>query len=202
MRVWASRGKLFISFTKVRSLLRKVLHFLTSLSVIDARKRAKLGKANGSQYPVVASTSSVDQSLSQSLFDERAASPKKAAKPTAPRLSAAEVKALEQERQAKIDASYEMCKRLHDKMMDRDYEAESEWLIEAEKLVEHFRETRQLFITAKVGLWNTRARLDTDEVSRRAPSLVYGLLSWVIKGKGKQLQRMRRRLMMLLRDYN
>jgi len=106
-----------------------------------------MGKQSGTQQ--AASSSHGGQVQTQSLFDEKAAASKKA-KPTAPRLSAAEFKALEEERQAKIDASYEMCKQLYDGMMSGDEEAESEWLIEAEKLVEHFRETRQLFITAKV----------------------------------------------------
>jgi general transcription factor 3C polypeptide 3 (transcription factor C subunit 4) len=107
-----------------------------------------MGKQSGSQQ--VVTTPQSEQTISQSLFDEKAAPPKKGTKSGAQRLSPAELKALEMERQAKIDASYEMCKQLYDGMMAGDDEAESEWLIEAEKLVEHFRETRQLFITSKV----------------------------------------------------
>ena len=35
-------------------------------------------------------------------------------------------------------------------MLAGDFEAEKEWLIESEKLVETFRETRNLFLTSRV----------------------------------------------------
>lgn len=37
-------------------------------------------------------------------------------------------------------------------MLAQETEAEREWLLEAEKLVDMFRETRNLFLTSRVGL--------------------------------------------------
>jgi general transcription factor 3C polypeptide 3 (transcription factor C subunit 4) len=131
-----------------REGLNCVMTLMNFPSVIDARKRAKVGKQGGLQPST--STTQADQGINRSLFDEKATAAKKSAKPTGQRLSPVELKALEQERQKKLDAAHEMCKQLYNGMMAGDKEAESEWLIEAEQLVEHFRETRQLFITSKV----------------------------------------------------
>lgn len=130
--------------------------------VIDTRKRAKMGKQSGSgqhQTPIASTSASTSTALpqtdalaqSQSLFDENAITSSQSKK-ISPKLSPAELKALEDERQRKLTAAWEMCKSLRGGMEAGDDEVEGEWLIEAEKLVEHFRETRHLFVTAKVCL--------------------------------------------------
>lgn len=126
--------------------------------VIDTRKRAKMGKQSGSgqhQTPIASTSTALPQTdafaQSQSLFDENAITSSQSKK-ISPKLSPAELKALEDERQRKLTAAWEMCKSLRGGMEAGDDEVEGEWLTEAEKLVEHFRETRHLFVTAKVCL--------------------------------------------------
>lgn len=47
---------------------------------------------------------------------------------------------------------YHRVKEIWSKMLAGEEEATREWLVEAEKLVECFRETRNLFLTSRVGV--------------------------------------------------
>ena len=46
---------------------------------------------------------------------------------------------------------YRRIRELWAGMMGGDEECEREWMVEAEKLVDMFRETRNLFLTSRVG---------------------------------------------------
>ncbi|KAG1847190.1 hypothetical protein DFJ58DRAFT_891875 [Suillus subalutaceus] len=86
------------------------------------------------------------------------------------RLSLAELKALEEQREREVILGYNRVEDLWPRMLHGDVEAEREWMIEAEKLVEMFRETRNLFLTTRdydfKGMFPKRRiqrRDDTDE---------------------------------------
>ena len=63
-----------------------------------------------------------------------------------------ELKILEEEREKEVIAGYKRIVELWPRILGdgADELAEREWLLEAEKLVEMFRETRNLFLTTKV----------------------------------------------------
>jgi general transcription factor 3C polypeptide 3 (transcription factor C subunit 4) len=65
----------------------------------------------------------------------------------------AELKALEEQREREAILGYTRVEDLWPRMLHGDAEAEREWMIEAEKLVEMFRETRNLFVTTRVIGW-------------------------------------------------
>jgi general transcription factor 3C polypeptide 3 (transcription factor C subunit 4) len=65
----------------------------------------------------------------------------------------AELKALEEEREREVLLGYTRVEDLWPRMLRDDVEAEREWMLEAEKLVEMFRETRNLFVTTRVIKW-------------------------------------------------
>lgn len=52
---------------------------------------------------------------------------------------------LEERKEAEATVSYERIKNIWDAMLQNDEPATIEWLMEAEKLIDMFRETRNLF---------------------------------------------------------
>ncbi|TFK37274.1 hypothetical protein BDQ12DRAFT_736397 [Crucibulum laeve] len=65
------------------------------------------------------------------------------------RLSHAQLRELEAEREKEVVRGYKRVKDLWGKMLAGEEAGEREWLVEAEKLVETFRETRNLFLTSR-----------------------------------------------------
>lgn len=65
-------------------------------------------------------------------------------------LSREELVEAEEAKEAEALQGYRRVKELWDAMLRREIAAENEWLLEAEKLVEMFRETRSLFMTGGV----------------------------------------------------
>ena len=65
-------------------------------------------------------------------------------------MSTAQLIKLENERKEEALAWYKRVRDLWPAMMNGQPEAEREWLVEGEKLVEMFRSTRDLFTTGKV----------------------------------------------------
>jgi len=89
------------------------------------------------------------------LFDEKTpAKHKGKAANKQGRLSLTELKILEEEREKEVIAGYKRIAELWPRILGDGAEetAEREWLLEAEKLVETFRETRNLFLTTKVNV--------------------------------------------------
>lgn len=110
--------------------------------VIDSRKRRGKGDI---------SSQSEDQSntASTSLFEEKT-QPKLKAQPRAPRLTHAQLRELEAQKEKEVTRGYQRVQELWSRMLAGEPEAEREWSTEAEKLVETFRETRNLFLTSRV----------------------------------------------------
>lgn len=83
-----------------------------------------------------------------SLFREREARP--SSRITKKSMTPAQLLKLENERKEQALGWYKRVRDLWSAMMSGQMEAEREWLLEAEKLVEMFRSTRDLFSTGKV----------------------------------------------------
>lgn len=116
----------------------------SSFPVIDSRKRRGKGDT----------ASQADDQLnfgSTSLFEEKAQHKVKT-QPRAPRLTHPQLRELEAQKEVDVIRGYQRLQELWQGMLSGEAEAEKEWLIEAEKLVETFRETRNLFLTSRVSL--------------------------------------------------
>jgi len=136
-------------FTKVTGSLTVLLftlktEFLCRLKVIDSRKR------RAHQPEATSSADAGVQPQGASLFEEKSRTKGKASAAGKSRLSMAELKALEEEREREVILGHKRVEELWSRMSQGDMEAEREWMIEAEKLVEMFRETRNLFVTTRV----------------------------------------------------
>lgn len=68
----------------------------------------------------------------------------------ADKLSAAQLRELEAQKEREVAQGFHRVKDLWSSMLAGEEEAEREWLVEAEKLVESFRETRNLFNATRV----------------------------------------------------
>jgi general transcription factor 3C polypeptide 3 (transcription factor C subunit 4) len=101
----------------------------------------------------VSSADAGTQPQGASLFEEKSRTKAKGSAPGRSRLSLAELKALEEEREREVLLGYTRVEDLWPRMLRDDVEAEREWMLEAEKLVEMFRETRNLFVTTRVIKW-------------------------------------------------
>ncbi|KAJ3569113.1 hypothetical protein NP233_g5266 [Leucocoprinus birnbaumii] len=111
-------------------------------AVIDSRKRRGKGDSanQGEDQSNIASTS---------LFEERAPQPKARQQPKTPRLTHVQLRELESQKEKEVLGGYQRVQELWPRMLTGEAEAEKEWLAEAEKLVETFRETRNLFLTSR-----------------------------------------------------
>ncbi len=114
---------------------------LNTISVIDSRKKRPKDKtATQAEDPATAS-----------LFPEERTQPR--TKPVVKaqnRLTHAQLRELEVEKEKEIVRGYRRLQEVWAKMMEADEVAEREWMVEAEKMVETFRETRNLFMTSRV----------------------------------------------------
>ncbi|KAG6836328.1 hypothetical protein H0H93_009078 [Arthromyces matolae] len=109
--------------------------------VIDSRKkRASAKESNSTQQTEggVASTS---------LFEEKAAKSKTAK--ASGRLTHAQLRELEAAKEKEVLRGYQIVKEQWAAMCAGEVEPTNTWLAEAEKLVETFRETRNLFLTSR-----------------------------------------------------
>lgn len=86
---------------------------------------------------------------STSLFDERQRQKSKP-RPTKARLTATQLEELARQQQAEMDRGWRRVIELLAPMRQGDSTAESDWLVEAERLIEVFRQSKDLFSTAKV----------------------------------------------------
>ncbi|KAF8957215.1 hypothetical protein BDZ97DRAFT_1924824 [Flammula alnicola] len=111
--------------------------------VIDSRKKRSKG----------GSTNQTDESsnpMTTSLFaEDKATAKSKAAAARQNRLTHAQLRELEMQKEKEVIRGYCRLKELWPAMLNGDEEAEREWLVEAEKLVDMFRETRNLFSTSR-----------------------------------------------------
>lgn len=109
--------------------------------VIDSRKKRPKESTNQPEGSSNASTS---------LFEEKASAKSKAALRAQGRLTHAQLRELEAQKEKEVMKGYHRVQELWPGMLAGDEEGEREWLVEAEKLVETFRETRNLFLTSRV----------------------------------------------------
>lgn len=125
--------------------------------VIDARKR-RTGQVEGAEPPGTPSSSQPRASL----FDEKSHTrPKGKAATKSGRLTLADLKALEEQREKEVLLGYKRIEELWSSMLSRECSNEvvREWMLEAEKLVEMFRETRNLFLTTRVRVTRSVSRI-------------------------------------------
>lgn len=113
--------------------------------MIDARK--KRGKSNAANQ-----TEDTPNPANASLFSEDKAMHKiKAASiRNQNHLTHAQLRALEVQKEKEVVKGYCRLKELWSGMLAGEEESEREWLVEAEKLIDMFRETRNLFMTTRV----------------------------------------------------
>ncbi|EGN99637.1 hypothetical protein SERLA73DRAFT_159861 [Serpula lacrymans var. lacrymans S7.3] len=124
---------------------RKALELV--YQVIDSRKRRAVQRDEGVKDPS-------ENSQGASLFEEKSKSKAKAStNKNQGRLTIAQLRDLEEQRKQEVMKSYKRVEELWPLILTNTQgeheEAEREWVLEAEKLVETFRETRNLFLTTR-----------------------------------------------------
>jgi hypothetical protein len=65
-------------------------------------------------------------------------------------LTPAQLRELEVEKEKEVMKGYRRLKEIWSGMLAGEKDLEREWLVEAEKLIDMFRETRNLFVTSRV----------------------------------------------------
>lgn len=115
--------------------------------VIDSRRRRNKERLAGGDpsHP----ENFVDAS-GISLFTESSKSARNTS--ARPRLDRAQLIALENEKETEVTRGYNRVLDLWENMLQGQEEADTEWMIEAERLVETFRETRNLFSSSKASV--------------------------------------------------
>lgn len=121
---------------------RKALELV--YEVIESRKKRNKAPNAGQ------TEESGGPSASTSLFTESAKA-KAAARPNRP--TYAQLIEIETEKEKEVVRGYRRLKELWAGMMAGDDGADREWMLEAEKLVDMFRETRNLFLTSRVSIF-------------------------------------------------
>jgi general transcription factor 3C polypeptide 3 (transcription factor C subunit 4) len=129
-----------------RNIVEQVL-YITRITVIDSRKRRPKDAA--------LSAHSAD-TPSSSLFEESTTKKKSKVSKTG-RLTLPQLHELERKKEHEVKRGYKLLRELWPKMLlpqgaEGQELAEREWILEAEKLVDMFRETRNLFRTSRVSI--------------------------------------------------
>jgi len=120
-------------------------------AVIDSRKKRPKEQRN-------AQTRESTATAGTSLFaEEKTQKNKGITVRTQNRLNYNQLRELESQKEKEVIAGYRRLTELWPELLASDPEAERLWLLEAEKLVEMFRETRNLFLTTRVGSVPLRA---------------------------------------------
>ncbi|CAL1715852.1 unnamed protein product [Somion occarium] len=117
---------------------RKALDLV--MQVIDSRRRRPGREKEGTPQGDITSTS---------LFEEKAIAKRKGVVAKTQRLNITQLRELETQKEQEVKQGYHRVKELWPQMLAGEEEAVREWLMEAEKLVETYRETRNLFLTSK-----------------------------------------------------
>lgn len=119
-----------------------------SESVIDSRKKRTLAAQDNSTQQLG------DDVSGTSLFIEkrRGKAKQTSVRTTVKTLSKEELNELERQKESEAQSWYSRLQLLWINMLNGEEEAENEWLLQAEKLVEMFRETRKLFLAKGVSL--------------------------------------------------
>jgi general transcription factor 3C polypeptide 3 (transcription factor C subunit 4) len=116
--------------------------------VIESRKkRHKNSNAAQPEEPGGLSTST-------SLFTEERAAAKGKSSTRQNRPTLAQLKELEAEKEKEVVRGHRRLTELWGGMLAGDENADREWMLETERLVDMFRETRNLFLTTRVSFFN------------------------------------------------
>lgn len=118
-------------------------YLLTSRTVIDAR--GKRSTRHGKQSTVVNNPNTQPASLFEEVSSSRPTKGYKSSKSSRP-----VARELEVEKEKEVLKGYQRVMDLTPAMKAGDEVAVKEWLLEAEKLIETFRETRRLFLSTRV----------------------------------------------------
>lgn len=122
---------------------------LMRITVIDSRKKRPKESANEAE------TGDSSNPSGTSLFlEEKINAKSKAAMRAQNRLTHAQLRELEAQKEKEVMRGYRKVKDLWAEMLTGDADVKREWLLEAEKLVETFRETRNLFLTSRVSFFD------------------------------------------------
>ncbi|KIJ97070.1 hypothetical protein K443DRAFT_10140 [Laccaria amethystina LaAM-08-1] len=122
--------------------------------VIDScKKRTKAPATQSEDDPTIASLFAEERSLAKS----------KANTNRAHRLTHLQLRELEAAKEKEVMQGYRRIRELWASMMGGNEECEREWLVEAEKLVDMFRETRNLFLTSQ----KVETEADEDRMASR-----------------------------------
>ncbi|KAK7058184.1 TPR-like protein [Favolaschia claudopus] len=141
--------------------------------VIDSRKRKPKEDLNPVPVPDPSSSVEAFSSLIQEKKPKIRASNKTASKKSSNRLSNAELREMEAKKEKEMMEGYRRLKQLWPRMLQDEGDARELWMVQAEKLIEAFRETRRLFSTSRIfkGMFPTRARkletIDEDKMLSR-----------------------------------
>ncbi|PCH42829.1 TPR-like protein [Wolfiporia cocos MD-104 SS10] len=140
---------------------RKALDLV--LQVMDSRKRRL--RSDAAEDPAVEANTS-------SLFEERARAKGKVSSKNPNKLSAVELRELEAQKEREVAQGFHRIRELWPHVIAGGADAEREWSVEAEKLVETFRETRALFLTSRHqgfrGMFPRSSRKQTMEASEES----------------------------------
>ncbi|TBU44059.1 TPR-like protein [Dichomitus squalens] len=142
---------------------RKALELV--MQVIDSRKR-RGGQREGTFDPSAPSSASLfEEGKARGSVARGKGMPAKSAS----KLTPTQLRELEAKKEREAQQSWHRVQDLWPRMLAGDDEAMREWLVEAEKLVESFRETRALFLTSRHrgfrGMFPRSARKQTTEAS-------------------------------------
>ncbi|KAJ6511189.1 TPR-like protein [Mycena sanguinolenta] len=113
--------------------------------VIDSRKRRPKEDASSTAVPDPAASAALP--LIQDV-KPRVKAPAKKSKSTN-RLSNAELREMEAQKEKEAVEGYRRLKQLWPRMLEGEVQPLREWMLDAEKLIEAFRETRRLFNTSR-----------------------------------------------------
>ncbi|KAF8575754.1 TPR-like protein [Ramaria rubella] len=119
---------------------KKALHLV--YEVIDARRR------NSTRDGLAVDSSHENVLPTDSLFQEKTSRGK--AKKHKPGMTLAQLQALELEHEAATKRGFEALKRLAPDVKNGSREAEAAWLLEAETLIESFRQVKPLFPSTRI----------------------------------------------------
>lgn len=140
------RGKHLVLSDKVCSI-QHISIYLTCCAVIASRGRPQAGSQNqnGDDHPGPSTAGA-------SLFDEKQRTGKggKNGAQKGGKLTLAQLKELEAEKERETVVLHTRVKQLWPLMLAGDPAAENEWMVVADSLIDPFERTRALFLTTKV----------------------------------------------------
>jgi general transcription factor 3C polypeptide 3 (transcription factor C subunit 4) len=115
--------------------------------VIDSRAKSRVTKEQSDTPQARGQTHA-------SLFEETSRGKIKPSSRKSRKLTPAQLRELEEQKERDVLRGYHRVEELWPRLLDENdpgqLEAEREWMFEAEKLVDMFRETRMLFLTSRV----------------------------------------------------